>query len=308
METTTNATVSRFVSETWNTTPWMQRSFSEAKARSGSGAPVRIGLALGGGFARGIAHAGVLRVLDQHRIPIHCITGISAGAIVAAAYASGATTEEIVSAGCSMRLGDVGRFRPGRLGLIGSQTMKGLLERLLKAQRFEEMRIPLGVMATDLATGEPAAFAGTGEVLVPIRASCAYPGLFQPVSHGGRLLVDGAMSTGVPAALARQLGATHVISVPLPPANPCAAPNNMFQVVSRCFQILQSRFENAWRSETDLVIAPDVRGVDWNAFGRAPELVQAGEAAARASISKIRERLAPPAAAPAPFLQMEMAY
>jgi NTE family protein len=308
MQTTANTTVSRLMHLSGNKTAGMRLSRPEAHGRPGSESPVRIGLALGGGFARGIAHAGVLRVLEQHHIPIHCVTGISAGSIVAAAYASGASTEEIVRAGCSMRLGDVGRFRPGRLGLIGSQAMKGFLERLLKAYRFEEMRIPLGVLATDLATGEPAPFAGTGEVFEPIRASCAYPGLFQPVSHQGRLLVDGVMSMGIPAALARQLGATHVISVSLPPAAPGAAPNNMFQVVSRCFQILQSRCENSWRCETDLEIAPDVRRVDWNAFGRGPELVQAGEAAARASLPKIREWLSRPAATPASFLQMEMAY
>jgi len=286
----------------------MGPSHREAQRGRASESPVRIGLALGGGFARGIAHAGVLRVLEQYHIPIHCITGISAGSIVAAAYASGASTEEIVRTGCSMRLGDVGRIRPGRMGLIGSQTMKRFLERLLKTYRFEEMSMPLGVVATDLATGEPAPFAGSGEVFEPIRASCAYPGLFQPVSHGGRLLVDGAMSTGVPAALARQLGATHVISVPLPPANPCAAPNNMFQVVSRCFQILQSRIENSWRRETDLVIAPDVHGIDWNAFGRGPELVQAGEAAAQASVPEIREWLSPRTAARDAALQVAMAY
>jgi len=308
MQTTATTSNSRPVPLVRNKAPWMRSSLPEGKGRPGSESPVRIGLALGGGFARGIAHAGVLRVLERHHIPIHCITGISAGAIVAAAYASGARVEEIVRAGCSMRLGDVGRIRLGRLGLLGSLTMNRFLKQLLKTYRFEEMCIPLGVLATDLSTGEPAPFAGTGEVFEPIRASCAYPGLFQPVSHSGRLLVDGAMSIGVPAVLARQLGATHVISVSLPPATPGAAPNNMFQVVSRCFQILQSRFENSWRSETDLVIAPDVRGVDWNAFGRGPELVQAGEAAARAAISKIREWLAPPAAAPAPFLQMEMAY
>src|SRR5882672_11178197 len=93
---------------------------------------VRIGLALGGGFARGIAHAGVLKVIDQHRIPIHCVTGVSAGAIVAAAYASGATHAEIAKAGCSMRFRDVGRWRLGRLGLACSQRMNRFLERLLK--------------------------------------------------------------------------------------------------------------------------------------------------------------------------------
>jgi NTE family protein len=308
MQTIANTTDSMTRPFAWSKAAWTRLSGAEASGRSGSESPVRIGLALGGGFARGIAHAGVLRVLEQHNIPIHCVTGISAGAIVAAAYASGAPIEEIVRAGCSMRLGDVGRIGLCRLGLLGSGTMKRFLERLLKSHRFEDMRIPLGVVATDLSTGEPASFAGAGEVFDPIRASCAYPGLFQPVSHHGRLLVDGAMSMGVPAALARQLGATHVISVPLPQTTPSATPNNMFQVVSRCFQILQSRFESSWRCDSDLVIAPDVTGIDWNAFGRGPELLQAGEAAARAAIAKIREWLAPPAAAPAPFLPMEMAY
>jgi NTE family protein len=251
--------------------------------------PIRIGLALGGGFARGIAHAGLLKVLEQHHIPIHCVTGISAGSIAAAAYASGTSPEEIAQAGCSMRFGDVGRWSPRRLGLVGSQPMNRFLERLLKTYRFEEMRMPLGVLATDLATGQPVPFAGTGMVFDAIRASCSYPGLFQPVRHHGQLLVDGAMSMGVPAGLARQLGATHVISVPLPAAVPCTPPSNAFQVVSRCFQILQSRLEDSWRSETDLVITPDVREAGWRDFGSGDRLVHAGEAAALAALPRIQE-------------------
>jgi NTE family protein len=257
-------------------------------AEAGAESPVRIGLALGGGFARGIAHAGVLKVLEQHDIPIYCITGVSAGAIVAASYASGATTDEIARAGCSMRFGDVGRWSLRRLGLLGSQRMTHFLERLLKTYRFEEMRIPLGVSATDLSTGDAVPFAGSGSVFEPIRASCSYPGLFQPVRLNGRLLVDGNMSMGVPAALARQLGATHVISVPLPAAVPNAVPGNLFQVVSRCFQILQSRLEDGWRRETDLVITPDVRGVGWRDFDNGPRLVRAGEAAALAALPEIQ--------------------
>lgn len=132
--------------------------------------------------------------------------------------------------------------------------------------------------------------------------------MFQPVTHQGRLLVDGAMSTGVPSALARELGSTHVISVSLPPAVPRAAPNNMSQVVSRCFRILQGRFENRWRSESDLAIAPSVGGIDWNVFSRGPELVQAGEAAAQASTPKIREWFSAPTAASEACLQTAMAY
>ena len=269
---------------------------AEGKSRHSSHVrPVRIGLALGGGFARGIAHAGVLKVLDQHHIPIHCVTGVSAGSIVAAAYASGAPPGEIARAGCSMRFRDVGRWRPGRLGLVGSERMNGFLKRLLKTYRFEEMRIPLGVLATDLSTGKSVPFSGSGTVFDAIRASCSYPGLFQPVRHGGRLLVDGAMSMEIPAALARQLGATHVISVHLPTGGP-SAPTNLFQVLNRCFQILQSRSEDNWRSETDLIIAPDVHGVDWDAFGCGPQLIKAGEAAMLAALPEIEEWIQPAAA------------
>jgi len=251
--------------------------------------PFRIGIALGGGFARGIAHVGVLKVLEEHRIPIHCIAGISAGAIVAAAYASGASPDAIARAGCSMRFADVAQLSFGRLGVVSSRRMNRFLEQLLKTYRFEDMRIPLGIAATDLSTGQAASFLGSGSVLEPVRASCAYPGLFEPVAHNGQYLVDGAMSMGIPAPLARRLGATHVVSVTLPAASPAAPPSNLFQVVTRCFQIMQSRSEESWRGETDLEIAPDVRGVDWNGFEQSARLIEAGEMAALAAIPKIRE-------------------
>jgi len=257
---------------------------------AGGDSPVRIGLAFGGGFARGIAHAGVLKVFEQHRIPIFCVAGVSAGAIVAAAYASGTPVEEIAQIGRTMRFGSVGRVRPRRLGLVSSDRMDGFLARLLKKVRFEDMRIPLGVLATDLASGEPACFSGTGDVLEPLRASCAFPGLFEPVSHDGRLLVDGAMSMGVPAALARRLGATHVVSVAVPPSF-TSEPTNVFQVVGRCFQILQGCCDERWRRESDLVIAPEAGAVDWRAFDRGPQLIAAGEAAALSALPAVERWL-----------------
>jgi NTE family protein len=250
----------------------------------GPPAPPRIGLALGGGFARGIAHAGVLQVFERHGIPIHCIAGVSAGAIAAAAYASGASPDEIAQAGCAMRFGDVARWSLSRTGFVASERMQRFLERLLKCSRFEEMRIPLGVLATDLLSGESVRFRDTGDVILPIRASCSYPGLFQPVRCDGTLLVDGAMSMEIPAALARQLGATHVISVHLPAQRGVEPPNNLFQVVNRCFQILSARTEEAWRQESDLVITPDVGGVEWDGFHCGPDMVKAGEVAALAAL------------------------
>jgi len=248
----------------------------------------RIGLALGGGFARGIAHAGVLRTFERHGIPIHCITGVSAGSIVAAAFASGARADDIGLVGASIRFRDVARWSVCRMGFLGSERMKRFLQGLLKTNRFEEMRIPLGVVATDLCTGEAVSFRDSGDVFLPIRASCSYPGLFQPVRAGDRLLVDGAMSVEIPARLARELGATHVISVYLPPP-PCRRPPaDVFQVIRRCFQILQGRSQSAWRHTSDLVISPDLKSVEWNGFDAGPELVEAGEAAALAALPAIQ--------------------
>jgi NTE family protein len=251
-------------------------------------APPRLGLALGGGFARGIAHAGVLRVFEQHGIPFHCITGVSAGAIVAAAYASGTTADEIARVGCAMRFRDVARWSICRMGFAGSDRMKQFLEGVLKAHCFEEMRTPLGVLATDLCTGEPVSFRDSGDVFLPVRASCSYPGLFQPVRLGDRLLVDGAMSVEIPALLARELGATHVISVSLPPPPCLRPPKDVLQVVRRCFQIMQRHSEAGWRGASDLVLTPDLKSIEWNGFESGPELVKAGEAAALAALPEIR--------------------
>jgi NTE family protein len=260
----------------------------------GAGVPPRIGLALGGGFARGIAHAGVLRTFEQHGIPLHCITGVSAGSIVAAAYASGTTADAIGRVASSMRFKDVARWSLRRMGFMGTERMKRFLEGLLQTYRFEDMRIPLGVLATDLCTGEAVSFRDTGDVVVPIRASCSYPGLFQPVQAGERLLVDGAMSVEIPAVLARELGATHVISVYLP-APPCRRPPaNVFQVIRRCFQIVQGRSDSGWRQESDLVITPDLQAIEWNGFESGPELVNAGARAALAAIPVIQSWLSDP--------------
>jgi len=129
---------------------------------------------------------------------------------------------------------------PVPLGAGGQRAYVEILQRLLKKFQFEEMDIPLGVVATDLASGEPVLFRDIGDVCLPIRASCSYPGLFRPVSHGGNLLVDGAMSMEVPALLARKMGATHVISVCLPMPGPGDLPRHMLHVVTVVFRFCRS--------------------------------------------------------------------
>jgi NTE family protein len=190
-----------------------------------------------------------------------------------------------------MRFGDVARWSLGRMGFVVSERMKPFLQRLLKHYRFEEMRIPLGVVATDLCTGEPVTFRDTGDVFLPIRASCSYPGLFQPLRLDGRVLVDGAMSTEIPALLARELGATHVVSVHVPAPSCRRPPADVFQVIRRCFQIMQIRNEVGWRQASDLVITPDLQAIEWDGFESGPELVKAGEAAALAVLPAIQSWL-----------------
>ncbi len=267
------------------TRTWWRRFHSTPRS-----AP-RIGLALGGGFARGIAHVGALRVLEEHKIPIHCISGVSAGAMVAAAYASGATTAEIECIGRSMKFSDVARWTINRLGLVGSDRMVSFCGRMLKTNRFEDMKIPLAIVATDLCSGKPVVFQDRGEVITPIRASCSFPGLFMPLRYQDRYLIDGFVSMEVPAQPVRRLGATHVIAVSIPNAKEGVDPTSMFSVVDRCFQVMSERLQVEWRRHCQVVIEPDVADVGWDSFVSAQRLIEMGEKAALAALPAIQEWL-----------------
>jgi NTE family protein len=247
----------------------------------------RIGLALGGGFARGIAHIGVLRALEKHNVPISFIAGVSSGAIVAAAAASGSSADDIEKVALSMKFRDIARWTLNLRGLAGNDRMINLLARLLKVNRFEDMKTPLAIVATDLVRGKAVTFRGKGDVVLPIRASCAYPGLFLPIRHEGRLLVDGFVSMEVPAEPLLRMGATHVISVAIPSNDGIEDFGNMFSVVSRCFQVMSARNETSWRRYSNVVIAPAVANITWDSFPDAKKLIELGEQAATAVIPSI---------------------
>jgi len=142
--------------------------------------PAGISLALGGGFARGFAHLGVIRVFEAEHIPINCIAGTSVGSILGAAYASGVSLNHIIDVCREVRLKDFSRWSFSKMGLASNERMGELIRKWFRALRFEQMRIPLAVVATDLGSGEPYVFR-SGEVVEAVRASCAYPGMFQPV-------------------------------------------------------------------------------------------------------------------------------
>ena len=251
----------------------------------------RLGLALGGGFARGIAHIGILRAFEKNNIPIHAVAGVSAGAMVAAAYASGSDSRHIEQIALSMRLRDVARWTISLRGFAESERMIPFLGRLLKATRFEDMRIPLAIVATDLNAGKPVVFQGKGDAVVAIRASCAYPGLYLPIRDGNRHLVDGFVSMEVPALPLRRMGCTHVISVRIPSPADCQDFGNMFAVVNRCFQVLGTRTETEWRRHSNLVISPPVEDLAWDSFASAKTLIERGEKAALAVMPAITKWL-----------------
>ncbi len=259
----------------------------------------RVGVALGGGFARGIAHIGVLRVLEAYGIPIDVICGTSVGALVAATYASGTSLAEMERQGAETHFRDFGRWTISRMGMASNERLEHYLHKFTTKHLFSEMKTPLAIVATDLISGRTIYFT-EGEIGPALRASCAYPGLFLPVEHDGHVLVDGFLTELVPAVAARKMGADVVISVHLEPGLLETAPRNTIEIISRSFSILQSSAVQSWRAATDVLIEPNVHHILWDEFVKTPQLVAAGESAAQDAMPKIKELLAHPVRETAP--------
>jgi NTE family protein len=258
--------------------------------------PPKVGVALGGGFARGLAHIGVLKVLEEENIPVDFIAGTSVGSVIGAAYASGISAKELEEIASLVRFKDFSRWTFSRFGLFSNDKMSIFLRNILRCKTFEELRIPLAVAATDIITGEPAIFT-KGDLVDPVRASCAYPGMFQPVRIDGRLLVDGLLAHSVPSMPLRDMGAERVISVYLAAhwVKP-GGPRHVFDVIGQCFSIAQERMCGPWKGASDIILEPEIGEFAYDDFVRAGDLVRCGELATRAAIPQIRAWL--PAAAP----------
>jgi NTE family protein len=257
-----------------------------------------IGVALGGGFARGIAHIGVLRVLEQEGIPIRAVTGTSVGALIGACYCSGLSLAEMQDVAHNTRFTTFARWTLSRYGFASNDRMVAFLTRTLKCKTFEEMRIPLGVTATDFNTGEGVVF-HSGSIIDPVRASCAYPGMFLPVEIRGRYLIDGMLSHPVPTRPLREMGADRVLAVHLKGtwANG-GPPRHLFDVIGQSFAIAQDAMSSLWMEAADLVIEPDVAGFAYDDFKRADDLIHAGEVAMRKALPEVRKWLETPADEP----------
>ena len=262
------------------------RKFAYTKPLEGRLGRPTIGVALGGGFARGIAHLGVLRVLQQEGIPVDFLSGTSAGSMLAIAYASGHTIAEITAQAKATRFKDFGHWKLSWMGLASNQKLEHYPRKYLGVSTFEELKIPLAIAASDLGTGEPTYFT-RGPLGPALRASCAYPGMFVPVELEGRMLVDGFLAAPVPVDALRVMGADIVIAIFLEAASN-RKPSSIVDVISLSFAILQRHADLEWRRTADIVIEPNVKNFLWDDFEKTPELIAAGELAARAVLPKIR--------------------
>ena len=270
------------------------RAFSRELTRpSCLSAPRRLtlGVALGGGFARGMAHIGALKVLEEENIPVDYVAGTSVGAIIGAAYCGGMTAAELAEMARTLRFSDFARWTLSRYGFCSSDRMVRFFERTLKKHTFEDLAIPLAITATEFRTGEAVVFT-KGALVDPIRASCAYPGMFLPVEIDGHSYIDGMLAYAVPTTPLRQMGADRVIGIYLSAHwSNARPPRHVFEVIGQCFSIAQSKLSESWAKDANLVIEPDVNGFAYDCFERAQELIAAGEAAMRAALPQVRDML-----------------
>ncbi len=253
--------------------------------------PPRIGLALGGGAARGFAHIGVIQVLEENGIKPDLVAGTSAGSLVAALYASGKTGAELGALADSM---DESAFTdwsfPGR-GLIRGEGLAKYVRDNTGGLRIEQMRVPLGIVATDLDSGDAILFQ-RGDPGVAVRASSAVPAVFQPVRIGLREYVDGGLVAPVPVRFARQMGADLVIAVDISAAPDGNPTGDAMRMLLQTFAIMGRSINTFELHDADVLLRPKlphVSGADFTARKRA---IQAGREAMQSQLARLRERIA----------------
>jgi NTE family protein len=252
--------------------------------------PPRIGLALGGGAARGFAHIGVIQVLEENGIRPDLVAGTSAGSLVAALYASGKSGAELGALAESMDESALTDWSfPGR-GLIRGEGLARYVRDQTGGRQIEQMRIPLGIVATDLDSGQPILFQ-RGDPGVAVRASSAVPAVFQPVRIGTREYVDGGLVAPVPVRFARQMGAELVIAVDISAAPDGNATGDAMHMLLQTFAIMGRSINNFELRDADVLMRPKLANVGGADFGARKRSIQAGREAALAQLALLRERI-----------------
>jgi len=264
-----------------------ERSHNPLPMNEGAG----IALALGGGFSRGFAHLGVLEVLEEERIPISAIVGTSIGGLLGAAYADGISVHDLCELGRKVRIRDFIRFHKQGQDTQGNDRISRFVREWFQARRVEELSIPTAIVTTDLNACAPYIFTH-GPLEVALRATCAFPGLFKPVEHEGRLLADGCIVSPVPTVAAARMKARCVLGVSVG-SNQMSATSGR-EVVQFFDQSKISRgglIDPSWTRQADILLEPDVRQIDWNDFSRVDEARAAGADAMRRALPHVRKLL-----------------
>jgi NTE family protein len=247
-----------------------------------------IGLALSGGAARGIAHAGVLEVLVEAGITVRAVAGTSAGSVVGALFAAGVTPAEIAHLALETRWSDLLRVRLPHAGMVSGEGLERFFERVIPALTFDELRLPFAAVATDLATGRRVDLT-SGPLAHAVLASCSLPVLLEPVAEGGRLLVDGGVSSQLPVRTVHQtLGVTPVIAVDVNVGG-LEQPrlHSVVDVALHLAMLWCARTAQEEVAEADLVIGVDARGIALYDLTQGPELLRRGREAARTALPAI---------------------
>ena len=253
----------------------------------------RLGLALGGGAARGFAHVGVLQVLEEAGIKADLVVGTSAGSVVAALYASGKSGAQLQVVAESMEEASITDWT---VPLLGRGMMRGdALARYVSAQtggrRIEELRIPLGIVATDLHSGQGVLFQ-RGDVGTAVRASSSVPSVFEPVRIGTREYVDGGLVSPVPVRYARQMGAEFVLAVDISSAPEAGKTGDIFQILMQTFTIMGKSINAFELRDADLVVRPALAHVGSAEFSARTRSIEAGRVAMLQALPKLRAALA----------------
>ncbi|WP_247596955.1 patatin-like phospholipase family protein [Hydrogenophaga sp. PAMC20947] len=256
--------------------------------------PPRVGLALGGGAARGFAHVGVIQVLEQHNIRPDLVVGTSAGSLVAAMYASGQTAAVLEREALAM---DEAMLTDWTMPLFGRGMLRGealarYVRREVNGKLIEQMPLPLGILATDLGSGEGVLFR-RGDAAQAVRASSAVPGVFVPVTIAGRDYVDGGLVAPVPVNQARSMGAEVIIAVDISSDPQGNDANGWLKVLLQTTAIMgQSINRQTLQSADVIVVRPALNGVGSADFASRQRSIDAGKAAMLAALPRLKAELA----------------
>lgn len=252
--------------------------------------PLRIGLALGGGAARGFAHIGVIKALEAQGIVPDIIVGTSAGAVVGALYASGLSGFDLQKAALEMDEGQVGDWSLPDRGVFKGEALQNYVNKAVGQRSIERLPRTFAAVATDLRSGEPVVFR-SGNTGMAVRASAAVPGVFQPVTIGGREYVDGGLVSPVPIRIARSLGANFVIAVDISAKPRDAATASTLSVLLQTFSIMGQTISRHETPDADTIVRPITTDLSSTDFSARHKAVLEGEKAAAAIMAELKNKL-----------------